>query len=178
MSTRHTSAATRSGGPWGGTNSNHTAVPVFRRALVLTFAPRMLMSTDFDRYRLVPASTTTGQESPVRGYCRRSPCCGLATRQPREAFAKWKRRDVLPRLRRRQWSAPTLLLRPELVSRIPTLLGTSSRRSLKSALEGERNRMPVRFADRKGSTERQAASPWLTSPRPSWTCPGCAPECP
>jgi len=48
----------------------------------------------------------------------------------------------------------------------------------KSALEGERNRVPGRFAVLKGSTDRQAASPWLTSPRPSWTCPGCAPECP
>ena len=43
--------------------------------------------------------------------------------------SKWRRRDVLPRRRRRRWPAPTLLLRPGLVSRIPTLLGTSSRRS-------------------------------------------------
>ena len=48
----------------------------------------------------------------------------------------------------------------------------------KSALEGERNRVPVRFADLKGSTDRQAATLWLTSPLPSWTCPGCAPGCP
>ena len=83
VSTRHTSAATRSGGPSGGTISSQTGVPVFRRAVVLTFAPCMLMSTEFDRYRFVPASTTTGQESPVRGYCRRFCCRGLATRRPR-----------------------------------------------------------------------------------------------
>lgn len=83
VSTRHTSAATRSGVPSGGTISSRTTVPVFRRALVLTFAPCVLMSTEFDRYRSVPASTTTGQESPVRGCCRRSCCRGLGTRQPR-----------------------------------------------------------------------------------------------
>src|SRR6266568_5102960 len=74
-STRHTSAPTRSGGPSGGTNSSCTVAPVFNRALVLTFAPCVLMSTDLARYRLVPTLTTTGQATRVRGRCRRF-CCG------------------------------------------------------------------------------------------------------
>jgi len=50
-------------------------VPVFSRALVLTLAPCVLMFTACDRYRLVPASTTAGQKTLVRTWCRRS-CCG------------------------------------------------------------------------------------------------------
>jgi hypothetical protein len=48
-STRHTIATMRSGGPSGGTTSSRTEVPVFRRALVLTFAPNGLMSTELVR---------------------------------------------------------------------------------------------------------------------------------
>src|SRR5437762_2589169 len=71
-SIRHTSAPTRSGGPSGGTNSSCTVVPVFNRALVLTFAPCVLMSTDIDKYRLVATLTTLGQATRVRGCCRLS----------------------------------------------------------------------------------------------------------
>ena len=73
-SIRHRSAPTRSEGPWGGTISSCTVVPVFNRALVLTFAPCGLMSTELDKYRLVPTVTTTDQATRVRGWCRRS-CC-------------------------------------------------------------------------------------------------------
>src|SRR6266849_4277514 len=73
-SIRHTSAPTRSGGPSGGTTSSCTVVPVFSRALVLTFAPRVLMFTELDKYRLVPTLTTIGQATRVRGWRRRS-CC-------------------------------------------------------------------------------------------------------
>src|SRR6266567_3586352 len=79
-STRHTSAPTRSGGPSGGTNSSCTVAPVFNRALVLTFAPCVLMSTDLAKYRLVPTLTTTGQATRVRGRCRRSCCDGRGIR--------------------------------------------------------------------------------------------------
>lgn len=74
-STRHTRAPTLSRGPAGGTISRRTVVPVFSRALVLTFAPCLLMSTVCDRYRLAPASTTTGHKTLLRTSCRRS-CCG------------------------------------------------------------------------------------------------------
>jgi hypothetical protein len=53
----------------------------------------------------------------------------LASVQRRPLGFKRSRRDVLPRLRRRRWPAPTLLLKPGFVNRIPTLLRTSSRRS-------------------------------------------------
>jgi hypothetical protein len=78
-STRHTRAPTLSRGPAGGTISRRTVVPVFSRALVLTFAPCVLMSTACDRYRLVPASTTTGHRTLVRTCCRRSCCWGIVT---------------------------------------------------------------------------------------------------
>lgn len=74
-STRHTRAPTISRGPAGGTISRRTGVPAFSRALVLTFAPCVLMSTACDKYRLVPVSTTTGHTTLVRTYCRRSCCC-------------------------------------------------------------------------------------------------------
>src|SRR6266487_6559680 len=73
-SIRHTRAPTRSGGPSGGTTSSCTVVPVFNRALVLTFAPRVLISTELDKYRLGPTLTTMGQATRVRGWRRRS-CC-------------------------------------------------------------------------------------------------------
>ena len=72
--------------------------------------------------------------------------------------------------RRRRWPAPTLLPRPGLVSRFLTpRYFVEKILTSKRALEGEHSRVPVRFADLKGSTDRQAASPWLTSPLPSWT---------
>src|SRR6266481_3412267 len=79
-STRHTSAPTRSGGPSGGTNSSCTVAPVFNRALVLTFAPCVLMSTDLDKYRLVATLTTMGQATRVRGCCRLSCRGGVGMR--------------------------------------------------------------------------------------------------
>ncbi len=49
-----------------------TVVPVVSGALALTFAPGVLMSTELDKYRLVPTLTTTGQDTRVRRCCRRS----------------------------------------------------------------------------------------------------------
>ena len=85
-STRHTRASTRSGAPSGGTNSNCTIAPVFNLALVLTFVPCMLMSTDLARYRFVPALTMTGQVSRIRG-CRRRSCRGGRGMNGHECFA-------------------------------------------------------------------------------------------
>src|SRR5229473_7894496 len=70
-STRHTNASTRSGGPSGGTSSSRTVVPVFNLALVLTFAPWVLISRECDKYRLAPVSTMTPHDTLVRGSCRR-----------------------------------------------------------------------------------------------------------
>src|SRR5215510_4765450 len=76
-STRHTTASTRSEDPSEETKSSCTVVPVASRALVLTFAPYMLTSRERDRYRFFPTLTTTGQETRIRGYCRRSGCDGF-----------------------------------------------------------------------------------------------------